>query len=153
MQNIKIRAIEVYHPENQVDNDFYIEHFKRQGKNISELLKGYGRDKRYIIDNDFENTLTMGIEVAQQVLIGAGLEGKDIDMVLFSSQLPEYTFPSQALIVHNAINGKEDAMCMDTNANCVGMLVTVENTVRAMSGNPYVKRALVIVICLKVKKA
>jgi 3-oxoacyl-[acyl-carrier-protein] synthase-3 len=65
-------------------------------------------------------------------------------MVLFSSQLPEYTFPSQSLIVHNAIDGKEDSMCLDTNANCVGMLVTVETTIRAKMGNPNVKMALVI---------
>lgn len=144
MKNVRIRAVEVYHPDNQVDNDFYLKHFKDQGKDISGLLKSFGRDKRYIIDNDYENTITMGIEAAQKVLKSAGLEGKDMDMILFSSQLPEYTFPSQSLIVHNAISGKEDSMCMDTNANCVGMLITVETTIRAMMGNPNVKRALVI---------
>jgi len=144
MESIKIKEIEVYHPENQVDNNFYIKHFEKQGKDIRGLLQAYGRDKRYVIDNDVENTVSMGIEAAQEVLLTAGLTGQDIDMVLFSSQMPEYTVPSQALIVHNAINGKEDCMCLDTNANCVGMLVTVENTVRAMLGNPYVKRALII---------
>jgi len=143
MNNVKILAVEVYHPENQVDNSFYLEHFKSQGKDISGLLKAFGREKRYIINNN-ENTLTMGIEVANKILKSAHLEGKDIDMILFSSQFPEYTFPSQSLIIHDAINGKEDCMCMDTNTNCAGMLVTVENTIRAMMGNPHVKRALVI---------
>ena len=49
----------------------------------------------------------MGIKAAKKALKSASLEGKDIDMVLFSSQLPEYTMPSQVLIVHNAINGKK----------------------------------------------
>ena len=144
MEIVKIRELEVYHPENQVGNDFYIKHFNKQGKDIRGLLQAYGRDKRYVIDNDVENTVSMGIEAAQEVLLTDGLTGQDIDMVLFSSQLPEYTVPSQSLIVHNAISGKEDCMCLDTNANCVGMLVTVENTARAMLGNPYVKRALII---------
>ncbi|MBU3142659.1 3-oxoacyl-[acyl-carrier-protein] synthase III C-terminal domain-containing protein [Clostridium sp. CF012] len=144
MKNIQIMAIDVYHPEKQVDNSFYFEHFKKQGKDISGLLKALGREKRYIIDNDDENTLTMGIEVAKRVLKLAKLGGKDIDMVLFSSQFPEYTAPSQSLIVHNAIKGKEDCMCMDTNASCVGMLVTVESTIRAMMSNPYVKKALIV---------
>ncbi|MBU3112634.1 3-oxoacyl-[acyl-carrier-protein] synthase III C-terminal domain-containing protein [Clostridium lacusfryxellense] len=143
MNNVKILKVEVYHPEKHVDNSFYIDHFKSQGKEISGLLNAFGREKRYIIDNE-ENTITMGIEVANKVLKSAGLEGKDIDMVLFSSQFPEYTFPSQSLIIHNAINGKEDCMCMDTNTNCAGMLVTVENAIRSMMGNPHVKRALVI---------
>ncbi|MDP4143648.1 MAG: ketoacyl-ACP synthase III [Bacillota bacterium] len=144
MENIRIKAIEVYHPEKPVYNDFYLEHFKKQGKDISSLLEAFGRNKRYVIDNENENTLTMGIEAAKKALESANLKGSDIDMVLFSSQLPEYTFPSQALIVHNAINGKETAMCMDTNANCAGMLLAVENTSRTMLGNPYVKRALII---------
>ncbi|MBZ9685296.1 ketoacyl-ACP synthase III [Clostridium estertheticum] len=144
MNNVKILTVDIYHPEKQVDNSYYLKHFKSQGKDITDLLKAFGREKRYIIDNDYENTITMGVEVANKALKSVGLEGKDIDMVLFSSQFPEYTFPSQSLIVHNAINGKEDCMCMDTNTNCAGMLVTVEHTIRAMMGNPHVKRALVI---------
>ena len=27
--NIRIKTIEVYHPENQVSNDFYLDHFKK----------------------------------------------------------------------------------------------------------------------------
>ncbi|MBU3075248.1 3-oxoacyl-[acyl-carrier-protein] synthase III C-terminal domain-containing protein [Clostridium estertheticum] len=144
MENVRILKVEIYHPDNEVFNSFYLKHFKSQGKDIEGLLRAFGRDKRYIIDDDNENTVTMGIKVANKVLKSAGLEGKDIDMVMFSSQFPEYTFPSQSLIVHNAINGKEDCMCMDTNTNCAGMLVTVEQTIRAMMGNPHVKRALVI---------
>lgn len=142
--NIRIKTIEVYHPENQVSNDFYLDHFKKLGKDIDPLLKALGREKRYIIDTDDDNTLTMGIKAAKKALKSASLEGKDIDMVLFSSQLAEYTMPSQALIVHNAINGKKEAMCMDTNTNCIGMLVTIENTIRSMLSNPHVERALVI---------
>ena len=86
----------------------------------------------------------MGIEAAKKVLRSSKLEGKNIDMILFSSQFPEYTTPSQALITHNALNGKEDCLCLDTNACCVGMLATIENTTRAMLSNPYVTRALII---------
>lgn len=144
MVNVKIKSIEIYHPENEVGNEFFIDHFKKQEKDITRLLKAFGRDKRYIIDNDKENTLTMGIEASKKALKVAGLEGKDIDMVLFSSQFPEYTVPSQSLILHNAIGGKNDTLCLDTNANCVGMLVTVENTVKALLSNPYAKRALIV---------
>ncbi|MDF2880055.1 MAG: 3-oxoacyl-ACP synthase [Clostridiaceae bacterium] len=144
MTNIKLKAIEVYHPENVVGNDFFLEIFDKQGKDIRGLLETCGRNKRYIIDNEYENTLTMGIEASKRVLQTADLEGKDIDMIIFSSQFPEYTMPSQALIVQHAINGKEDTMCLDSNVNCVGLLVSLETTARAMLGNPYVKRALLI---------
>lgn len=143
MTNIIIKNIEVYHPENVVDNEFFIDHFRQQGKEISGLLKTLGREKRYIADND-ENTLSMGIKAAKKVIANSDLEGKDMDIIVFSSQFPEYTMPSQALIVQHEINGKEDTMCMDANVNCVGLLVVLENTSRAMMGNPNVKRALII---------
>ena len=89
MENVRILTVEIYHPENEVYNSFYLKHFKSQGKDIKGLLRAFGREKRYIIDDDNENTVTMGIKVANKVLKSAGLEGKDIDMVMFSSQFPE----------------------------------------------------------------
>lgn len=144
MKNVKIRTIEIYHPENKVSNDFYIEHFKKQGKDVADMLESLGKKYRYIVNDDEDNALTMGIKASLKALNSAGLTGEDIDMILFSSATPEYTFPSQACIVHNAIKGKPEAMVMDTNVNCVGMLVAVDNAVRYLKSNPKFKRALVV---------
>lgn len=144
MSNIVIKAINVYHPENVVDNEFYIERFKKQDRDIRGYLEGLGKDKRYIIDNENENTLTMGIEAAKKVLNTANLKGSDIDMIVFTSQLPEYTMPSQALIVHHFIEGKLETICMDMNVNCIGMLMAVENATKYMKSSPNVKKALII---------
>jgi 3-oxoacyl-[acyl-carrier-protein] synthase III len=63
MANIQIKAVDIYHPKKNVDNDFYIEHFKKQGKDIKHFIENImGRKKQYIIDSDQENRLTMGIE-------------------------------------------------------------------------------------------
>lgn len=144
MSNIVIREINIYHPKKVVDNEFYIQHFNEQGKDIKRFLKGLGREKRYIIDNEDENTLTMGIEAAKNVLESSNLKGEDIDMILFASQLPEYTMPSQALIVHHNIGGKLEAVCMDINVNCIGMLMAVEHATKYMKSSPNIKRALII---------
>lgn len=144
MSNIMIRDINIYHPNKVIDNEFYIKHFKEQGKDITRFLKGLGKKQRYIIDNQDENTLTMGIEAAKNVLKSANLKGEDIDMILFASQLPEYTMPSQALIVHNHIGGKLETVCMDVNVNCIGMLMAVENATKYMKSSPNIKRTLII---------
>ena len=39
MENVKIRNIEVYHGKNIVGNDYYIEHFKKQGKDVEKFLE------------------------------------------------------------------------------------------------------------------
>ncbi|MDD7795853.1 ketoacyl-ACP synthase III [Clostridium sp. 'White wine YQ'] len=144
MNNVKIKSIEVYHPENVVGNEFFIEHFKKYDKDIAGMLKAFGKEKRYLIENDKENTLTMGIEAAKKALRSAGIIGKDIDCIIFSSQMPEYSFPTQALIVHKYIEGKDEAMCTDSNTNCVGMLVAFDNAARYLQNNKHTKRALII---------
>lgn len=64
--NIKIREIEIYHPENLVDNAFYTEKFKTQGKDITRLLESFGKDKRYIANKEKENTLSLGYEASKK---------------------------------------------------------------------------------------
>ena len=144
MTNIKIREVEVYHPENQVRNQYYLDHFNRQGKDIDRLLKAFGKDKRYIINNADENTLTMGIEASKKVLDKAGLKGEDIDLIIFTSQFPEYTIPPQSLMVHEAIKGKAETFCTYSNTDCVGMIVAFDYASRYLKGSDNMKRALII---------
>ncbi|WP_416147266.1 ketoacyl-ACP synthase III [Salipaludibacillus sp. HK11] len=144
MKNIKIKEVAVYHPENEVDNNFYIEHFKKQGKDIENFLTHMGRKKRYIINNDKENGLTMAINASHHALDKAGMNGEDIDMIVFSTQVPETTFPSNAVYVHEAINGSSDALILDSNANCAGMTVAVEQASHYMRSNEHMKAALII---------
>ncbi|WP_422659472.1 3-oxoacyl-[acyl-carrier-protein] synthase III C-terminal domain-containing protein [Paenibacillus sp. EC2-1] len=144
MQRIRLKSIDIYHPEHSVDNEFYIAHYKEKGRDITGFLQHMGREKRYVIDNDEENSLTMGIEAARRVLEKAGLTGEDLDMIVFSTQVPETTYPSNAMFVHAAIQGKTDAIVMDSNANCAGMTVAVDQASRYMSQNSDCKRALVI---------
>lgn len=143
-QNIKISSIATYHPANLVENDFYIKHFKGQGRDISHLLTSLGREKRYIIDNDEENGVTMAIEASKRVLEKAGLKGEDLDMIIFTTHAPEYTFPTNAMFVHDAIGAKRNTIIFDMNANCAGMTIAVETASRYMLANKRVNRALVI---------
>ena len=142
--NIKIRNIEIEHAKKTVTNDYFINHFKKQGKDINHLLSAFGKNERKVIDNNEDTTITLGIKVAQKIMKNSGLTGEDIDMIIFSSQFPEYTLPTQALIIHKAIGGKNKAMVMDMNVNCVGMIVAVDNAVRYLKEKEDFKRALVI---------
>lgn len=144
MTNIKINSVAVYHPEKVVHNEFYLEHFNKQGKDISHFLEIMGREKRYIVENNEENTQTMAIEAALRVLKKSGIEGQDIDMIIFSSQIPETTVPTNAMFVHNAINGRKDTVIYDMNANCAGMTIAMEQASRYMLSNPHVNTALVV---------
>lgn len=145
MEKIKIRDIEVYHGENIVDNSIYFEHFKKRGKDIKHFFEDVmKKDKRYLIDREKENSLTMAIEVSKKLLQKTRLKGSDIDMIVYSSQLPEYVAPPSAVLVHNAIEGKVDCFCYDLNSNCTGMTFSVEQMYRYMSMNKKVNKVLIV---------
>ena len=144
MQHVKTKSVGVYHPDNQPSNDFYIEHFKRKGRDITSFLKVMGRDKRYIIDNEHETSITMAIEASKRALETAGLTGEDIDLIIFTTQVPEVTLPTCAVELHYGIQGKKSCITYDMNANCAGMTIAVEQASRVMTANPRIKYALVV---------
>lgn len=144
MMNVKIKDVEVECPSEILDNKFFIDLFDKQGKDIRNLLKAFGRKERRVIKDLSDSTVSLGVKAALKVIEGCGIKGCDIDMIIFTSQFPEYTCPSQALIVHNAINGKEEAMVMDMNVNCVGMVTALDTASRYLLQKKSLKRALII---------
>lgn len=142
--NIRIKNIEVYHPDNQVNNDRYINHFKEQGRDISSFLDAMGKKERYIMHQEEESGLSMAVKAAKQVLANSELKGKDIDYIIYSTQVPEVTFPTNAMYVHKEIEADLNTIAFDLNANCAGMTVAVEQACRYMMSNPRVRRALIV---------
>lgn len=142
--NTCIREVAFYHPENKVGNEYFVNHFKKQGKDITGLLAVTGRQSRYLSTDSSENSLTMGIHAASKALQQSGLAAEDLDMIVFSSGTPEYVQPTNALKVHHALGGKNSTIVYDMNSNCVGMVVALEQVSRSMLSNPSVKYAMII---------
>lgn len=119
---VAIRDTEVVTGSRYITNNDILNIFTGEHENPIAFLKGIGRDKRYYCEYEEENTMTMGVKAALKVLEANNLKGSDIDLIVFCSQYPEYTMPSQSLIVHNQIKGKPECVVLDMNANCLGML-------------------------------
>ena len=101
LNNIKIRDVQISHGSLVLDNEFFINHFKKQGKDVGHFLNDVlKKDKRYIMNPNKENTLELAINASKKILDNNGLSGNDIDMICFSSQLPEYTAPPSSVLVH-----------------------------------------------------
>lgn len=143
--SIKILGMEIACPKKVLDDEFFMEYFKDRGKDISSLLKTFGKSERRVI-SDGESTLSLGVEAAVKVLKNCNLKGTDIDLIIFTSQFPEYTCPSQALILHNAIGASKDkpVMTFDMNVNSAGMLVAFDVASRQLLEKKRMKRALIV---------
>lgn len=143
MNGIKIVDVEIYHPETIRNNDYYLEQFENK-EHLNAIFKKVGRNLRYVINSEKENSLTMALEASLKLLKNNNLTGDDIDIVIFSSTTLEYLSPTNALILHSKLNIKNECICFDINANCLGMFIALEQASVLLASKDSYKRALVI---------
>lgn len=125
---LNIAAVDIYHPETIRDNDYYLERFKENEK-MQDILEKVGRNKRYVIGDAKENSLTMAINAAEKVLQRHGIDNGDVDIIIFASTTLEYLSPTNAMWLHSALKIKKECMCFDINANCLGMFFSIRASV------------------------
>ncbi len=76
------------------------------------------------IASDQEHTSTMGFEAAQKALEMAKIHPSAIDLILFATITPDYTFPSSACLVQKML-GAVNAAALDLQAACTGYLYAI----------------------------
>lgn len=141
--NYKLLNMGTYIGPIKRENQYYINHFKKRNKDIGHLFKDVlGRNTIRLTDN--KNSLTMAIEAVDRALKKNHLLGKDLDIILFGTSLPEYLCPTCSLLLHYYIRGKEECICLDVNMNCAGMVATMEIAKNMLDSNSGYKRALII---------
>ena len=105
------------------------------------IVERTGIRQRYIAEPD-ETTSTLAIEASRKALEAAGIEAKDIDLIVLATATPDQTFPATATIVQHAL-GCNGGIAFDVAAVCSGFLyalASADSMLRTGMG----KRALVI---------
>ena len=142
--SIKLSCIDICHGSRVISNDVYLKHFEQQDKNVQHLLVDVmGRDKRFMFDEN-ETSLSLALKVSSSVLNKANLINSDIDVLVYSSLLPEYALPPTSILLHKGLNLGRDVVCFDMNANCAGMTVALEHVSNYLMSSKRAKRALIV---------
>lgn len=89
-----------------------------------------------------ETTTTLSIEAALHALEVADVLPETVDMVIVATATPEFSFPSTACLVQDAI-GAEHASAFDVSAACTGFITALSIASEAVR-NGSVNTALVI---------
>ncbi len=76
------------------------------------------KERRIAAPDEAASTLT--IHAARQALVRAGLEGKDLDLIIVATVCQDYPFPSTANLVQHALGAQCGAF--DMQAACTGFL-------------------------------
>ncbi len=141
--NVDIIGLEIYHPNNMIGNDFFINHFSKLGVDAEPLMKHLGRKERFLA-TEGENSLTMAYEAARKALEKSNISPEDLDMIIFVSETPEYLVPTNALKLNNMLGSKCAHLVFDMNDNCIGMLTAYDLASRYMFSNNRIKYTLIV---------
>ncbi len=117
--NFKIIGTGSYVPDNIVTNDDMAKIVETSDEWISKRV---GIKERRVSVND--TTLDMGEKAAKAALENAGIEGKDIDLIVAATISSDCACPSLACMVESRIGA--DCMSFDVSAACSGFIFAVE---------------------------
>lgn len=105
------------------------------------IVERSGIRQRHVAGPD-ETTATLATAAARAALEAAGLEGRDIDLIVLATATPDQTFPATATIVQNDL-GANGGIAFDVAAVCSGFLYALV-VADSMLCSGMARRALVI---------
>lgn len=143
-KNVIIVGTGIYYPEkNEKSREEIVNHFKAKDIEVDGLLTHLGKERRFIADNN-ETPLTIAYNAVKEALKNSNVSIEDIDMLVFSTDTPEYTIPSNAVQLANMFNVKKIDVLYDINANCAGGVVALDQVSSFMKSHSQIKKALVV---------
>ena len=136
----KIIGLGSYLPPKVLSNDDLSKMVETNDEWITERT---GIKRRHIADGKEDKSSTMAIKAARLAVEDAGIDPKDIDLIVAASTTPDVVFPSIAVCVQEALGCSEDVECFDVNSACPGWIAAF-NTVQGFIESGNSKLALVV---------
>ncbi len=135
-----IRGTGMYVPEKVIKNEFFnqmynkdIDTFLREQRNIFE--------RRYMAPEQATSDLI--IPAAEEAMKNAGITAKDIDLIVVSTDTPDYLSPSTAAVVQHKL-GASRAGTFDINSACAGFVTAVDLASKYIIADKKYKNILVV---------
>ena len=136
----KIIGLGSYLPPKLLTNDDLSKMVETNDEWITERT---GIKRRHIADGIEDRSSTMAIKAAKAAVEDAGIDPKDIDLIVAASTTPDLLFPTMATSVQEALGCTEDVGCFDVNSACPGWIAAF-NTVQGFIESGNSKLALVV---------
>ena len=76
-------------------------------------------ERRWVSDG--ESGATLATAASKEAIARAGLEPKDIDLIIYATLSPDFFFPGTAVFVQRAL-GLKDIPCLDIRQQCTGFI-------------------------------
>lgn len=140
MRRAKISGVGMWVPPLRLTNE---ELSERMGKPVPPQIETkIGIKARHITGDDYSSA-DLGTEAAKVALADAGLTAEQIDMVIVTSDTPEYISPPTSAVVQGRL-GAVNAGIFDVNASCTGFVATLDLASRMIGYDKTYQHILVI---------
>ena len=136
----KIIGLGSYFPPKVLTNDDLSQMVETNDEWITERT---GIKSRHIADGVEDKSSTMAVKAALAAVEDAGIDPKDIDLIVAASTTPDLVFPSIAVCVQEALGCSEDVGCFDVNSACPGWIAAF-NTAQGFIESGNSRLALVV---------
>lgn len=111
----RVESVGTYVPEKVVTNDDLSKVMNTSDEWI-RTRSGIG-ERRYAAVG--QTTSDLAVEASRKAIAGAGLEAKDIDLILASTLSPDYYFPGIGVLIQNKL-GARHIPAIDLRGQCAG---------------------------------
>ena len=138
-RNVQILSTGSYVPERVVTN---AEVDEMMGESTNEwLLANVGiRERRWMAHDQVTSDLI--VEASKKALDHAGLKAADVDLIIVSTDTPDYLSPSTSVVVQSKL-GADKAGCYDVNSACAGWVTALDQGAKYLMTEPTMKYVLV----------
>lgn len=139
MRNVQILSTGSYVPERIVTN---AEVDAILGDSTDEwLIANVGiRERRWMAPDQVTSDLI--VEASKKALDRAGLKAGDLDLIIVSTDTPDYLSPSTSVVVQSKL-GADKAGCYDVNSACAGWVTALDQGAKYLMTEPTMKYVLV----------
>lgn len=129
-----------YVPAKMLPNSYFDEIL---GRDVDDwLVENTGIKERHVMDAN-ESTSDLCMHAANQALARASLEASDVDLIIVSTDTPDYLSPATANVVQHKI-GAINASIFDINCACAGWVTAMDTAARHIMTDEEINHVLVI---------
>ncbi|MEP6902407.1 MAG: ketoacyl-ACP synthase III [Actinomycetota bacterium] len=140
MRNAKIIGTGVSVPDKVLTNQ---DLSRILGEDINDFVtNNLGILERHILGDD-ESTADIAVKAAEIALDSAGISADEIDLIILSTDTPEYLSPATSVVVQHRI-GAKNAGTFDTNCACAGFVTALDTASKYIIADKNYKKVLVI---------
>jgi 3-oxoacyl-[acyl-carrier-protein] synthase-3 len=140
MQNATIVSTGMYAPERVIPNSYFDELLKEDvGTWLSTNVQIY--ERRWCAPD--ESTADLAEKAGLQAIERAGITAKDLDLIIISTDTPEFVSPSTASVVQDRL-GATNAGTFDINTACAGFVTALDIGAKYIKADANYQHILVI---------